>query len=472
LLQKVGLADKVAEKDQAIHSVAVLPFQNIGGDPKTEFLSDGVADQIINSLSQLHRQDLKVRPFTSVARYKGKELDVPAFGRELNVRMIVTGTLRQQGDGLAISVAVVDVQEEAQLWGHTYRGKRDTILDLQDQIARDVAANLRLRLTGEEEHRLTKRYTEDPEIYFLYREGVYHYSKLVLEEVQRGKEYFERALKKDPNYVPALMGMAIADIRLGSFILGPRQTYPQARELLTRVLALDDTLADAHFGLAIVYQTHDWDWPAAEREAKRAFDLGSHQPAYGFWLAAHGRLPEALAALKRGQELDPATAPRRLELAMCYNWMRQSDRAIAEAQKAIELDGRLAPAYGAIGLAHAQKGNYDQAIEVLRKGMEFGGFPQARGMLGYVYAVAGKKGQAQKVLQELKAAPKRQFGDAFALARIHAALDEKDQAFEWLQKACDERNPNVIWLKVDPTMDNVRSDPRFAQVLKDMGLPP
>src|SRR5262249_13748730 len=159
-------------------SVAVLPFQNVSGDPKTEYLSDGVADQIINSLSQVRRQNLKVRPFTSVARYKGKELDVPAFSRELNVQMIVTGTLRQQGDDLAISVAVVDVREDSQLWGHTYRGKRGEILDLQDKIARDVAVKLRLQLTGEEEQRLTKRYTEDPEAYLLYREATYHFNKV------------------------------------------------------------------------------------------------------------------------------------------------------------------------------------------------------------------------------------------------------------------------------------------------------
>ena len=464
---------KPPEEAKALNALAVLPFENVGGDPKTEYLSDGVADHLINSLSQARRRDLKVRPFTSVSRYKGKEPDIPTFGRELNVQMIVTGKLHQQGEDLTINVAVVDVLRDEQPWGHTYRGKLVGILDLQDQIARDVATNLRLRLTGEEEQRLTKRYTEDPELYFLYREGVYHDNKLTPEELQRAKEYFDRALKKAPNYLPALMGMAGSDVRLGSIYLGPRQTHPQAKKLLLRVLAMDDTLAEAHSSLAAIHVFHDWDWPAAEREAKRAFDLGSHLPMYGFWLAAHGRLPEALAALRRGQELDPRAAPRVNELAMCHNWMEQYDRAITEAKKAIDLDPNFPLAYAQLGTALVQKGMHEEAIAEMQKALDRGQqHPGVRGMLGYAYARAGKKAEAQKVLEELKGLSKGRFGFAFPIARIHAALGEKDQAFEWLQKACDERDSQVIWLKVDPSLENLRLDERFAQVLKGMGLPP
>jgi serine/threonine-protein kinase len=476
LLRRMGLADKAAQRDQEVHSVAVLPFENVSGDPKTEFLSDGVADQIINSLSQLRRRDLKVRPFTSVSRYKGKKPDVPTFGRELNVQIIVAGKLHQQGDDLSISVALVDAREDNQLWGHAYQGKLGGILDLQDQIARDVAVNLRLRLTGEEEKRLTKRYTEDPEAYLLYREAIYHFNKFTEEGLTTAIEYCQRALKKDPRYAPAYATLGRCYHLLGFLHRGPQETYGEAKKYLDMALKFDETLPEAHSGLGVIYLYFYRNWPAAERELKRAFELDPSVPfgnLYGFYLGAMGRLPEALATLQRGQELDPLAALRTNEVAMCYNFMGQHDRAIAEAKKALELDPNFFLAYGELGLAYTQKGMYEEAIAALHEGLKRGRrHPRTQGLLGYAYAKAEQKGEAQKVLEDLRGLPKPQFGHAFASARIHAALGEKDQAFKWLQKACDEREGLVIWLKVDPTLDNLRSDPRFAQVVKDMGLPP
>ena len=457
---------------EQVEAVAILPFENVGGDPAAEFLSDGVAEHLINSLSQVGRRDFKVRPFTSVARYKRQPADVRTVGREMNVQMIVTGRLQQQGDDLSIHVAVVDVGEEAQKWGRTYRGQRGAILDLQDQIARDVAANLRLELTGEEEQRLTKRYTADPELYFLYREGAHYSSKLTVDDVRRGKEYFERALRKDPDYVPALLGVSMSDIVLGSVFLGPRKTHPGAKKVMTRLVALDDSLAQAHAGLAMIHMALEWDWRTAEREAKRAVELGSHLPMYGFWLAAHGRLEESLAVLERGQRLDPGGAPRRNELAMCYNWMRKYDLAVAEANKALELDPRLTLAYVELSLAHAGKGEFDEAVRVLEEGMPLGRTARYVGTVGYVLGLAGRREEAEKLLAELTEAPTRRFGDAFAIARIHTALGDKPRALEWLRKAAEERYTGVLWIKVDPTLDPLRSEPRFAELVKEIGLPP
>jgi serine/threonine protein kinase/tetratricopeptide (TPR) repeat protein len=460
-----------------VEAVAVLPFENQGDSGPEARLSDPgetLAEHLSNSLSQVRRQDLKVRPFDSVARrYKQQRPDISTIGRELNVQVLVIGTVRQQGDALSVSVSLVDARDDNQFWGKRYDRKLGEILDLQDQIARDVAANLRLRLTGEEEQRLTKRYTDDPEVYFLYREGMHHINKLRPEEQLRGKEYFERALKKDPNYAPALMGMARADVTLGSTILGARQTHPGAKKLLLRVLATDDTLADAHAALAMVYMVHDWDWPAAERAAKRAFELGSPLPMYGFWLMTHGRPKEALPVLQRGQALDPLSAPRIIELAICYNSMREYDRAVVWARKAIDLDPALVIAYGHLGKALVHQGMHEEAIAQLQKAVSLRkGLPHPRGMLGYAYAKAGRKAEAQKVLEELKAGPKPPFGTATAIARIHAGLGEKEQAIEWLRKACDERDSAVMWLKVDRIFDNLRTEPGFAELLKDMGLPP
>ena len=462
---------------KAIEALAVLPFENVGGDPKTEYLSDGLADHLINSLSQVRRQDLKVRPFSSVSRYKRQKIDVPTMGRDLKVQVLVTGTLHQQGDDLSISVALVDTRDDNQLWGQRYQNKRDAILDLQDQIARDVAANLRLRLTGEEDQRLTKRSTEDPEAYLFYREGLYHWNKFTEEGLKTGIEYFERALKKDPNYALGYVWLAESYVLLGSLYRGPRETFPEARKYLTKALAIDDTLSDAHTALGLIYQTHDWDWPAAERELTQAFTLGSSSVTtlnmYGFYLAAMGRASEALVYMQRNIDLDPLAARTRNELAMCYNWMRRYDQAIVESQRTLELDPNFPFAYAELGSALVQRGMHEEAIARLSKALDSGqSHPRVKGMLGYAYAVAGKGTEARKVLEELERASQGRFGFALSIARIHAALGEKDQAFEWLRKAGDERDPHVIWLKVDSTLDNLRTDLRFAQVLRDMHLPP
>jgi serine/threonine-protein kinase len=480
ILQRLGLTDKAAAKDQAIHSVAVLPFQNLGGDPKTEYLRDGVAEQIINNLSQVRRKDLIVRPFTSVGRYRGKELDIQKFGRELKVQMIVTGTLRQDGDKLYVSVSVVDVQKESQVWGKKYDDKpRDSIIDLQDVIAREVATNLRLELTNEEEKRLTKRYTEDAEAYLFYREAVYHFNNLSEQGLETSIDYCQRAIKKDPKYALAFARLGRCYIALGSMYRGPKESYPEARKHFLKAGEIEPTLADVHSGLGIIHLFLDWDWKAAQRELKQGIDLDSNMQTwnpsyYGSYLAAMGDLEGALASTRRSQEQDPLAAAPRDHLAQCYNLMGQYDRAIAEAQEALRLDPRYGLAYRSLGLAYSQQDMHEKAVEALQQGSQLTkGHVWIQGLLGYAQARAGQAAEAHGVLEELKGyAVKGRFGCAFGITRIHAALGEKDQAFEWLRKACDERDPLVIGLKVDPTMDNLRTDPRFAQVLKDMRLPP
>jgi serine/threonine protein kinase/tetratricopeptide (TPR) repeat protein len=471
LLRQMRLVNETAARSEAVQSVGVLPFENLGGDPKTEFLSDGVAEQIIQSLSHVRRKDLKVRPFTSVSRYKRQKPDVAAAARELNVQVVVTGSLLQEQDDLTIRVAIANIHDERHVWGESYRGKLNDILDLQNQIARDVAANLRLHLSGEEDARLTKRYTDDPETHRLYLEGRHHLYSFTPQRAEKAKALFEQALQKNDTYAPALMGLGRYYQLQGLQQLGPRQTYEQTKRYLRQALAIDNDLAEGHAGMAMLYMTHDFDWPAAERESKAAYDLGSELPVYGFYLAAIGRLPEALAVLKRGYQLDPLSAARRNELAMCYIWLREYNEAVAWARKALDLQEDFWLAYLSLGTAYAQLGRHDEAIAELKKGLDTSqGHPRVKGMLGYAYAVAGKTEEARRVLDELKAAPQRRFGDTFAIALIHAKLDEKDEAFDWLGKAIDERGPEVFRLKIDPTMDNLRSDPRFDGLLRQIKL--
>jgi TolB-like protein/tetratricopeptide (TPR) repeat protein len=458
-----------------MEALAVLPFENVGGDSGMEPLSDGLADHIIRGLSHVRRRHFKVRPFTSVSRYKEAKTDVRTMGSDLNVKWIVTGALRREGEGLSVSVELVDAREDSHIWGKRYQGDIGGILDLQDRIARDVAAGVGLVLTGEDEKRLTRRSTEDPEAYLLYREGIHHFNRFSEEAVKTSIECFRRAIEKDPNYALAHAAMARSYVLLGSVHVGLRVTYPDVQRSVARALEIDESLPEAHSALAVIHLFHDWNWPAAERELKvvTGADDASLVPSwnlYSFYLAAFGRLPEALAAARRGQEIDPLAVPRRNEVAMCHNWMRRYDQAIAEARRAMELDPNFFLAYRELGLSYAQKGMHAEAIETLEKGLEVQDHPRLRGLLGYAYVLAGREAEARKVLEALRESPR--YGSAFAIARIHAALGERDQAFEWLRKACDERDSLVIWLKVDATMDNLRADPRFAGVLKSMGLPP
>jgi serine/threonine protein kinase/tetratricopeptide (TPR) repeat protein len=460
----------------SLEALAVLPFENVGGDAKTESLSDGLSDHLIHALSQVRRQNLKIRPFTSSARYKHQRPDAPTLGRELNVQLIVTGTLQQQGNDLSVSVAIIDLRDDNQIWGKRYRDTHDKILDLQDQIAKDVAENLGLKLTGDERQRLTKRHTENSEAYRLYCEALYHFNKFTPDGLTTAMEYAERALKQDPNYALAYTALARCYALQGSLFVGPRVSHPEARKHFSQALALDPTLDDAYAGLAIVSMFLDWDWQAADRALTRAEALNPDLPytytTRCFYLAALGRVDESLASARRGQENDPQAAPRQNELAQCYNWLRQYDRAIVAADRALALDPRFLLAYGEKGIALLKNGKPQDAVTILQKGLTYGPNPKLRGLLGCAYAAAGQRSEAEQMLKSLRMSPMRRFGEALAIARIHAALGETDSAFEWLRNACEERDSGVIWIKVDPTLDPLRNDPRFAAIVKEMGLPP
>ncbi len=470
---------KQMEAIKEVDAVAVLPFVYDGGDPKLEMLSETLPGHIIDSLAQVRRGDLKIRPLSSVTRFKRQRPDNPAIGRALNVPLIVTGILQSRRDDVTITVEVVETRVDNLLWNKKYVGKLGATLDLdtQDQIVRDVAANLGLRLGEEEQRRLTQRRAADPEAYRLYREAMYHFNKFRLEGLAAAIKCCKQAIERDKRFAQAYAGLARCYILQGTVHLGPRQTFPQARKCVADALKLDPDQADAHSSLGAIYLFEDWNWKEAEQELSLALRLDPNAiltwNIHGFWLAAHGRLPEALASIRRGQTLDPLAAARRNEVAMCYNWMRQHDDAIAEAEKALELDRDFPLAYAELGTALVQKGMCEKAIGELTKALERGlQHPRIKGMLGYAYAVAGKTAEAKKELEELKIRAPKQYGAAAPIARIYAALGEKDQAFEWLQRACDERDSNIIWLKVEPTFASLHTDPRFAQVLQSMHLQP
>ncbi len=461
-------------RGEAINSVAVLPFVNAGGDPNTEYLSDGITESLINTLSQL--PNLRVMARSTVFRYKGKEADPQKVGRELRVGAVLVGRLQQRGDTLVVQAELVDVAKGSQLWGSQYNRKLADVFVLQEEISREISEKLRLRLTGEEKKRLTKRYTENTEAYQAYLKGRYSWNKRTEEGLLKGVDYFQQAIDKDPNYALAYVGLADCYGLLG--IWGPprpAEAFPRAKAAALKAVEIGDTLGEAHTSLAWINFVFDWDWAGAEREYRRAFELNpsyatAHQ-WYAHYLMWMGRLEEAKAEMKRAQELDPLSLVINTELAYPFYYAGQYDQAIQQGRRALELDPNFYRAHWLLGLVYEQKGMFGEAIAELQRAASLSGrTPIIFAALGHAYAVAGKRGEAQKVLDELREVSKRRYVPSYHVAQIYVGLGEKQQALAWLEKAYQERSW-VPPLRFDPSFDGLRSDPRFADLLRRIGLP-
>jgi serine/threonine protein kinase/tetratricopeptide (TPR) repeat protein len=459
-----------------INSVAVLPFVNSSGDPNREYLSDGITESLINSLSQL--PNLKIKSWDSVFRYKGRETDAKLVGRQLGVRAIFKARLTQRGDTLAISAELIDVQNDTHIWGQQYNRKLTDILALQDEIVKEITATLRLRLTGEEEKRLAKRYTANPEAYQDYLKGRYWWNKRTKEGLNKAIEYLQQAVAKDPTYALAYDGLADCYSLLAYYgFVDSKEGYPRAREAALKALEIDDSLAEAHTSLVFVKTFYDWDWSGAERESQRAIELNpryatAHQ-WYGDALIQMGRLQEAIAEEKRAVELDPFSLVINRDLGDALYLARQYDQAIEQYRRTLELDPNFITVHGGLGAAYLHKSLYKEGIAEFEKELAISphsAYPLAG--LGYAYAVTGRRAEAQKLLDQLNQLSKQEYVPAVFRAQIYAGLGEKDQAFEWLEKSYEDRSiANLAEIKVDPQFDPLRSDPRFQDLLRRMKLP-
>jgi len=463
----------IPHRDPVFESVAVLPFENVTADANAEPLSDGIADHLSINLSQLRDRDFKVTPFTSASRFRGPKIDLKAAGSALGVEAVVTGKLYQEGENLSISVALSDARADNLIWGQQYRGKRSEILALQDEIAKGLVAHLGLRLSDADQRRLLKRHTEDPTAYVLYQEGMYHWHKFTEESTRTAIDYFQRAIKIDPQFALAYEGLG----RCYGLQSPPNESYPKAKEAYEKARKLDSSLAEAHGGMGNYYMFYEHNWPAAESAFKEALRLNPRlsdtHHLYGFYLAAMGKTAEGVAELKTAKELDPETPIRSSGLALVHFWARQYDQQLAESQRMLELAPNFPLAYLNMGQAYALQGKYEQAAEAFQKQLALDKKNTASfGLLGYTYARWGKRAEAEKVIQEITDLSQQQYFSGFEKARIYAGLGEKDQAFFWLQKAYEERDWGMAWLKVDPTLDSLRSDRRFDALLQEMGLPP
>ncbi|MEP7339360.1 MAG: tetratricopeptide repeat protein [Acidobacteriota bacterium] len=461
-----------------IDSLAVLPFVNVGANPDTEYLADGVTDGLINRLSRL--PELKVMSGNSVLRYKGKETDAQQAGATLGVGAVLTGKVTPRGNDLLISVALVDVRDNSHLWGEQYNHKLTDLPAVQAELARDIAQQLRLKLSGEAQQRLTKRATENPEAYELYLKGRYLINTLLPESEKRGLEYFQQAVKKDPEFALAYAGLAEIYTGLASFgttfDVAPKELFQKAKAAASKAVELDSTLAEAHLSLAEIARVFEWDWNAAEREYKRAIELNPNfVPAHHFYahhLVLMNRFEESLAESQRALALDPLDVGINFHLGWNYYNVRHYDQAEAQLKKTLGMNPNHSEARAILGLVYVQQGRYQEALAAIQKSIEQGGGRDIRGQLGPVYAIAGQRDEAQKLLAQLQEEAKHKHVSPYDIAKIYAGLGEKDQAFIWLEKAIAERDGNLTdpGLNVDVVFDTLRSDPRFQDLLRRVGL--
>jgi TolB-like protein/Flp pilus assembly protein TadD/tRNA A-37 threonylcarbamoyl transferase component Bud32 len=459
---------------KAIDSVVVLPFANASGDPNTEYLSDGITEGIINSLSRL--PNLRVMARSTAFHYRGKDVDPLKVGADLHVRAVVTGRLLERHDSLIVQVELADVEKGSQLWGDQYNRKLADLPAVQEDISQEISNKLRLPLTSEEKARFAKRPTTDLEAYQLYLKGRYYWNKRTEEDLRKAVDYFNQAIEKDPAYAMAYAGLAESYVALESFGLMPaREAVPKVKEAAMKALELDNTLAEAHTALTDVKE-YDWDWMGSEREFRRAIELNASDATAHQWysqlLTRLHRNKEALAEIKRAQQLDPLSLMINSTAGEDLIRAGRSKEAIEELRKALQIDSNFAPAHFNLGVAYMQKGEFGEAIAEFQKATTLSrSTAWFAGALGYAYARAGQASEARRVLAELKERSKQRYVPSFDLALIYTGLEEKDQALACLQKASEEHDWRMTGVNVDPMLESLRSDPRFQDLLRGMGLP-
>jgi TolB-like protein/Flp pilus assembly protein TadD len=454
-----------------IDSVAVLPFTNATADSESEYLSDGLTESLINSLSQI--TNLRVMSRSSVFRYKGREPDVQSVGRELGVGAVLIGRVAQRGDNLSISVELVDVKDGSHLWGDQYNRKLTEVLTTQQEIAGGIANGLRLKLTGEDRTHLTKQYTQNPEAYQAYLRGRYLLNKYTEDSYKKSLEHFNRSIELDPSFALAFAGVADAYIVASDWYISVKDALPKARVAASRALEIDDSLAEAHNSLAWISMTYG-DLVGGEREFKRAIELKPNyafaHESYSIYLTVAQRHSEAVNEAKRARELDPLSPSANLRVGAALGEMRHYDEAISELQRAIEVDLNYWWPRVVLGETYVRQGRFAEAIAEFQKARKLDNNPFILGRLGHAYAQTGNKEQAMQTLDELKALAGKRYVPPESVACVYIGLGERNQALDWLQRAWEDRSFALFFLYA-PMWDSLRSEPRFNEIERQVRLP-
>jgi len=456
-----------------IKSLAVLPLENLSGDPTQEYFADGMTEALTSDLAQIRA--LKVISRTSVMQYKGAKKSTSQIARELGVDGVVTGSVAREGNEVRVTVHLIHGATDQDLWTNNYNRQLRSILALQSEVAQAIAGEIKVALTPEEKNRFTSTRAVNPEAHEAYLKGRHYLNKATKEEeIRKAIEYFQQAIDKDPTYAPGFAGLADCYSALPDFYLAPSETMPKAKQAAVKALELDETLAEAHNSLAFVSFIYDWDFVAAEREFKRAIELNPSEAAnhdrYAMYLAAMGRFPEAMSEAKRAQELDPLSVLTNVGPAYQLQWARQYDESIRLLHKVIDMEPNFWPAHMHLGLAYEGSGKFPEATAELEKARQLSDSPLVLAMLGGVYAVSGRRVEAMKVLEELKEQEKQRFVCPYETATVYVGLGETEEAFKWLEKGYQERSMCMVWTKTDPRLDPIRSDARLADLMRRLGF--
>ncbi len=458
-----------------IDSLAVLPFENTSRDPEHEYLGDGIAGSLINILATIPK--LRVMAQSTVIRYKGRGIDPQAVGRELKVRAVLTGRIMQSGGALRIGTELVHVATGSQLWGAQYDRKPGDIFAIQDEISHEISEKLRLKLTRAEKKRLTKRQTEDADAYRLYLKGRHHWNRWTEDGFYKAIEYFQQAVGKDPKYALAYTGLADSYVLLGwNSYLPPKDAFAKGKLAAMGALGLDPELGEAHTPQAAVLWLHDWKWQEAQTEFERSLALNPAHPTANHWYAEYlmtmGHHVQAIARMKSSQELDPLSLIISVAIGWSFYMARRYDEAMEQLRRTVELDPNYPVTYWILGRLLREMGRYELAIAEGEKGVKLsGGSPLMNAALAQTFAVAGKRKKAMQILDDLTNLAKEKYIAPYFFAGIHIGLEEDDRALECLESAYEEHSHWLIYLHIDPSMDGLRPNPRFQDLLRRIGLP-
>ncbi len=457
----------------SVKSIVVLPLRHTSANDD-ESLGMEIADVVITKLGSLRQ--ISVRPTSAIFRYKDQSPDPVAVGREQRVDAVLEGRIHRSGESIRVTMQLVSARDGSQLWADQFDGTRSERFAIEDAISQRLAKTLRLSLSDEEQRSLAKHYTENQEANRAYLKGRHYWNKRDAEGMRKAIECFWQAIDLDPTYALAYVGLADTYAFLGSAYFDaapPSEDMPKAKAAAMKALELDDTLAEAHCALVYVKGWYEWDWPGAEQALRRAQELNPNyataRQRYGWYLLAMGRLDEALAEMKRAQELDPLSRIININVGAFLYYQRRYDEALAQFRKVGEMDPSFRLNHVWPGWAYAAKGAFPEAIAEFQH--EQAPWEQSVWGLGYSYARSGRRDAARDILTRLQELAKQRYISPSAFILIHTALGEKDQAFAWLERACEERDFDLGLLKVDPKLDSLRTDPRFSRLLQRVGLP-
>ena len=469
-----GKGEKVAENKSIERSIVVLPFVNMSNDPEQEYFSDGLTEELISNLSRL--KNMRVISRTTSMQYKGTKKDIKTIGRENDVKYIMEGSVRKHGSNLRITAQFIDANTDIHLWAETFRGTIDDIFDIQEMVSEKIVEALRMQLTREEQNMLEKRYTENTEAYQLYLKGRYFWKKRNEEGLKSAIVHFEKALEKDPDYALAWAGLADTYSLMGEYTnISRRELYPKQMSAVNSALKIDSRLGEAHISLAISHMLNEWDWKNSEKEFQLGIELSPNYATghhwYAEWLLFMGKTEEAFREISLAVELDPVSQGILKDKGIFYYYTGQYNEAINMGMMTLELDPSFVPAYRLLSLAYQGMGMFDEAIaENQRWGELTGNKVKTDVALAEIYAAAGRKEDAGKIIAEVEAGKDLSGNDYRGMALVYTALGENDMAFTWLEKSYEKHEEALCSLKIDPKMDPLRSDPRFNTLLKKIGL--